>query len=76
MVMRQADMDPSGLAVEPQPRPAVDAGAIHFLSVPEPEFVRRAEIGRGAVAVQGNHRIRKMPQRQRALVLDAPHRLR
>src|SRR5687768_2993776 len=73
--MREADVDAAGLAVVPHARPAIDAGCPRLLAIAQAELVARAQVVGRAIAVQRYHRIAEVSERERTLVLDAPHRL-
>ena len=70
----EPDVDAPGLPVEPQPRPAVEARVLVLLAA-YPELIRRAEVEQVAIAMQRHHRIRECTERERPLLLVAPHRL-
>src|SRR5262245_14695511 len=74
-MVSQPDVNASGLAVVPQTWPAIESGVAHLLLPGDPQLVGRAQVGRDAIAVQGDQGIREMAQRKGPLVLDSPHGL-
>ena len=67
----EANVDPFGLAVEPQARPAVDAGGLVELARYVPEHAVVPQVLDLAIAVQGNHGVGEVPQRHGPHVLLA-----
>ncbi len=76
LAVRQPDVNASRVAIEPNPRSAIHARFLCLL-LPAlvPQLIRRPQILNVTVAMQRHHRVRKISQRQRPLILDAPHRL-
>ena len=67
--MRQADVDPPRVPVEPEARPPIDARVAHLLFAPDPQFVGGAQVGQQAIPVQRNHRVGKIAERQGTLLV-------